>query len=308
MNNTYLPLNKLVRFLQYFTDYFCVSVCVKSFVPFFSLDKRLAMALYNFHIHKNKYCIYVKSNNLLFKKCNQTNKKIEDKLISNSNNFFGYCHAGVPEYVVPLQHKNSLFGYISIHGMKGEANTVENHIEKLSKEYGIDLLKLQTFYNESFEGNRSKISPIVENSLALVAEYIEHIYARLKLTSEKQAPFSEEKFNIEIDLLPRILQFINMNHNKKITVKDIAEACNCCSSSINHVFKKNMGMSIPSYINRIRIEKAQLYLRKTRANITEISFELGFNDPNYFTKVFSETIGIPPLKYRESYSLHSYPK
>ena len=47
-------------------------------------------------------------------------------------------------------------------------------------------------------------------------------------------------------------------------------------------------------------EKAKELLCNTKFNITEVAYEVGYNDPNYFTSVFRRTIGITPSQYKKT--------
>lgn len=60
------------------------------------------------------------------------------------------------------------------------------------------------------------------------------------------------------------------------------------------------GLSASKYIHKIRLEKAQEELKNEALNISEIAYSLGYNDPNYFSKVFTKYFGISPTKYRNS--------
>ncbi|MEG0501781.1 MAG: helix-turn-helix transcriptional regulator, partial [Cellulosilyticaceae bacterium] len=52
------------------------------------------------------------------------------------------------------------------------------------------------------------------------------------------------------------------------------------------------------YIIDIRLEKAKEMIRNTELTIKEIGINIGYEDPNYFTKIFRKKIGITPSEYR----------
>ena len=62
-----------------------------------------------------------------------------------------------------------------------------------------------------------------------------------------------------------------------------------------------MGVSISTYVNKIRIESAKNYLVSTDLTIAEISMNTGFDDPNYFSRVFARLVSIPPAEYRRRF-------
>ena len=65
-----------------------------------------------------------------------------------------------------------------------------------------------------------------------------------------------------------------------------------------HMFKKASGKTIIGYINDLRIEKASLLLENTSESISCIAMEVGFDDVNYFDRVFKKQTGLSPKNYR----------
>ncbi|WP_257006129.1 helix-turn-helix domain-containing protein [Shouchella clausii] len=59
-------------------------------------------------------------------------------------------------------------------------------------------------------------------------------------------------------------------------------------------------MNMMHYINLKRVEEAKLYLQGDTP-ITEIAFLVGFNDANYFSRVFKQIVSVTPLQYRKEY-------
>jgi AraC-like DNA-binding protein len=59
------------------------------------------------------------------------------------------------------------------------------------------------------------------------------------------------------------------------------------------------GLSASHFISRFRLEKAAELLRSTRKTVSEIAFEVGFRDANYFTKVFTKTFEASPSEWRQ---------
>ncbi|MFT5385703.1 MAG: signal transduction histidine kinase/DNA-binding response OmpR family regulator [Saprospiraceae bacterium] len=69
-------------------------------------------------------------------------------------------------------------------------------------------------------------------------------------------------------------------------------------SQIHRKIKALTNLSTSIYIRTIRLYKAKELLQSTDLNISEIGYEVGFKDPNYFTRAFVEEFGIPPSATR----------
>jgi AraC-like DNA-binding protein len=63
-------------------------------------------------------------------------------------------------------------------------------------------------------------------------------------------------------------------------------------------FKKLYGQSVIAHINELRVDKAEQLLQNTPLTITEIAFSVGFNDANYFSRVFRKKRGVSPQQTR----------
>lgn len=95
--------------------------------------------------------------------------------------------------------------------------------------------------------------------------------------------------------------YICQNLQSKICLEDIARQCGFTPRWISKKFEKEMGMSIPEYIQQKRLEHACHLLRYTMFSISEISNILQYSTQSYFTKKFKERYHITPKKYRDTY-------
>ena len=101
------------------------------------------------------------------------------------------------------------------------------------------------------------------------------------------------------DLYSSVLRYINTNHTMPLSMKNLAAHYNCSVSTLSHLFKKNCGMSISRYIQKLRIEDAKMLLCHSNIPVTEISYNLGFCNPAYFSEVFKKYTGLSPKEYRK---------
>lgn len=69
------------------------------------------------------------------------------------------------------------------------------------------------------------------------------------------------------------------------------------------VFKKELDQSAVNYITEVRMEKAREYLKDTDLSVIEIAENVGYEDSQYFFRVFKKTTGVTPLQYRQQYRL-----
>ena len=82
------------------------------------------------------------------------------------------------------------------------------------------------------------------------------------------------------------------------SVQQLADAMAVSRSSLYNKIKIITGLGVNDYINRLRIEQAMSLLVNTNLNINEISCEVGFTYPRYFSSAFKNMTGMTPKQFR----------
>nr|MBX2815174.1 response regulator [Saprospiraceae bacterium] len=80
-------------------------------------------------------------------------------------------------------------------------------------------------------------------------------------------------------------------------VEDIANGMNLSKNQFYRKMKALTGQSPTVYVRDIRLNEARDLLERTTMNVSEIAFRVGFNDPNYFTRLFHRKFGKAPSQY-----------
>ena len=102
-----------------------------------------------------------------------------------------------------------------------------------------------------------------------------------------------------------IKKYIDDHYFKDLTLDILGNELNISPSYLCSIFKKNTGYTFNQYITNLRIGKAQSLLINTDYNVTDIAFMVGYHDSNYFSTIFTKTVGISPLKYRKLWVISS---
>ncbi|MBE5744335.1 MAG: AraC family transcriptional regulator [Clostridiales bacterium] len=90
--------------------------------------------------------------------------------------------------------------------------------------------------------------------------------------------FSVYEFNLETELIRKVLSFIHNNYTKKIKLNDIAKSLGYTETHISKTFHKYLNVSIPTYINRLRLQYIDKVLKENKnAVITKVIFDAGFS-------------------------------
>ncbi|RKF05077.1 AraC family transcriptional regulator [Tenacibaculum lutimaris] len=111
------------------------------------------------------------------------------------------------------------------------------------------------------------------------------------------------KENIETKLFKDFSLLVELNFTKLHSVTDYANRLGLSPKSLTKHFKK-IGTQTPSdFIKSRIITEAKRLLLYTNKAIKHIAFELGFNDPAYFSRFFTKATGSSPKEFKKNYSL-----
>ncbi|MBD2868469.1 helix-turn-helix transcriptional regulator [Paenibacillus sp. IB182493] len=109
---------------------------------------------------------------------------------------------------------------------------------------------------------------------------------------------SREHANNKADAhVSRILEYLNSHAEEDFNSKQLSEHMSLNYSYISATFAKQTGQTVIEAHTRLRINKALHLMRTTSLNVSEISDQLGFQNPFYFTRVFKKILGEPPSSY-----------
>lgn len=93
--------------------------------------------------------------------------------------------------------------------------------------------------------------------------------------------------------------YIDTHLTEELKLKELAEKSGYTEYYLTRKFKKEMGVSVNTYIRNARLRLAKMLLKTTQMSIQEISEELHFCSRSYFTEVFQKQEGLSPSEYRE---------
>lgn len=115
--------------------------------------------------------------------------------------------------------------------------------------------------------------------------------------------FNENITSLEINVMNKsiiqeAIDYIHKNYSKNINLESVASFVHLNPQYFSRYFKANVGMTFIEYLSKLRIKKAKELLELTDKSISEISFEVGYIDPGYFSKVFSKLEGVTPNKFK----------
>lgn len=99
-----------------------------------------------------------------------------------------------------------------------------------------------------------------------------------------------------LQLAPAI-EYVEKSFREKISSAEAAHRCNQSGFQFSRLFKETYGLTFQDYVMRFRIREACRLLKNPAAEIADIAFLVGFNDPSYFSKMFRRYMNCSPSEY-----------
>lgn len=119
------------------------------------------------------------------------------------------------------------------------------------------------------------------------------------LLSGMQRAFADYSSGVKDDIIQQIKYYIVENSHKDISLERIANKFELSPIYISKLFKEQLGINYINYLTECRLEKARKLMTDPKKSLKEITFEVGYHDPNYFSKVFKKIYGESPTEFRK---------
>jgi AraC-like DNA-binding protein len=103
--------------------------------------------------------------------------------------------------------------------------------------------------------------------------------------------------------LSHVVAYIRERLSNRLTMKELTSTACMSSSSFYRYFKREIGMSPIEFILKERIKYAKSLLKNPFIQVNQVCYESGFEDCNYFIRVFKKYEGITPKQYQQCYQL-----
>lgn len=115
----------------------------------------------------------------------------------------------------------------------------------------------------------------------------------------------QEREHQTFSMIDSAIQYIHQNYNRgELSLEEVAEHVHLNPYYFSKVFKQQTDATFIDYITKYRIEQAKEWMiKKKELSLKEICYLVGYNDPNYFSRVFKKVTGQTPTEYRSIHAL-----
>lgn len=139
-----------------------------------------------------------------------------------------------------------------------------------------------------------------ETDQLLIGSYTHNILLlilREAMRSDKRNNPDAHRYHGEV-LLLKARQYIDLHYTEQISLDQIADVLRISPFYLSHLFSRESDFSFVEYITQVRMRKAKDLLSGGAKNVSEAAYAVGYNDSNYFSKVFHRYFGVSPHAVR----------
>ena len=154
------------------------------------------------------------------------------------------------------------------------------------------VMKIKGEYEQRIDGHSQKV---IVSALDLMLSYCSRFYERQFHTREN----TNKDVVAQIDAL--LVEYFEKGQAAEYgspSISFLADKVNLSAGYLSDLLKKESGRSGKEYINHFLVERAKTLLLGTDQTVNEIAYDLGFNYPHYFSRLFKSKTGMSPNEYR----------
>jgi len=94
--------------------------------------------------------------------------------------------------------------------------------------------------------------------------------------------------------------YIEAHYAKGMALEDVAAFVNLSPNYFSNLFKEEFGENFIEFLTKTRMEQAKELIEENSYSLKEISFMVGYKDPNYFSRVFKKYFHSSPRQFQDS--------
>ena len=134
----------------------------------------------------------------------------------------------------------------------------------------------------------------------LIKTYLEQllIFLLRVVTKEGNVSAFPQKDAQEDALVESIKRYLAQRVEDVVRLEDICNEFDYSRSFLSKRFREKTGQSLAAYATELKIEEAKRLIRETKMNFAQISHQLSFENPQYFSRVFKRCTGMTPTEFR----------
>jgi len=122
--------------------------------------------------------------------------------------------------------------------------------------------------------------------------------------SEVCSNIESKKEESSLGIIEMAKEFMQEHYSDELSLDEVSKIVNISPYYFSKLFKEETGINFIDFLTEIRMEHAKQLLRESDHSMKEICAEVGYSDPNYFSRTFKKNVGVTPTEYKEGKQIH----
>lgn len=287
------------------------------------------------HSCRTEFCSVIRENPVSRKRCYRCDALAGLEAVRLERPYIYLCHCGIVDVAVPVMVGNRylgavMFGQVRIanNDNSGKVERLVNEISSFQNEGEAARKELIEKFNRLPEMAYGRIVEVADLINSIVSYVVDRaIQSRnevqtykwlMDVSSDAPGSAGAEITGLE-ELVPEsapeddethgdiskssavypAVAYIKGHLSETVTMNSMAELCHLSPSYFSRLFGREAGENYNSYVNRQKINASKRLLRETNKTVSQIAFDLGYQDVSHYISLFKRFEGITPTVYRQ---------
>jgi AraC family transcriptional regulator, arabinose operon regulatory protein len=177
------------------------------------------------------------------------------------------------------------------------ANSYIYHLPENENVLSVDPQSCHAIESLFYECYESFVGGFVLHRLIFCAQLLQHLLGRLFFNNAAYSPVQRTS---RFRSLESTLKYLHENITENLALSEMAAHADLSVSHFSYLFKQQTGYSPVDYFINLKMQHACQLLSFSSKSVQQIAYEIGYDDPYYFSRIFKKVLGVSPRQYRES--------
>lgn len=161
-----------------------------------------------------------------------------------------------------------------------EILVLASHEARLAGQNEIDFIDIKMFFDEIWKLPMEKIERWAYRRFEFIINSVQ-----------------TSRMEIRSDAVNSAIRYMEEHYMEEITLEELARYIGISPQHFSKIFKDDIGLNYIEWLTRLRIDVAKRLLSEGGLSVKEVCYLVGYNDPNYFSRIFRKTEGVSPSSY-----------
>ncbi|MBN2007271.1 MAG: substrate-binding domain-containing protein [Anaerolineae bacterium] len=160
-----------------------------------------------------------------------------------------------------------------------------------TRDVPVVVVTAQVLSQEAMARLNQGVASVLQKEMFSAPEMLSHVVGALERHKTAPAPVQA--------LARRAMGYLHEHYKEaKLSLESVAEHFDVSKEHLARCFREETGVTLITYLNRYRIERAKALLRENQMRIVDVALGVGFSSNAYFSRVFKHEVGQSPQEYR----------